>query len=153
MSTDALNEQVARYLGVDDQYHVVKRGWYYRFNACGYTSDPDKAWRIPLAEAKKHEYLLGDEPVTIQKCKPLEYASSLDACRDFEVPLRGDDRSLYYDLLYLEVVKKPSEDRFERLWMVFNAPPEARCRAFCNLMKSMRQHINPLLVDALEEQQ
>jgi len=44
---------------------VKKRGYWYRPNAHGYTDRQAEAWWLTRDEAKKHEYLRGDEPVTI----------------------------------------------------------------------------------------
>lgn len=44
---------------------VKKRGYWYRPNAHGYTDRQSEAWHMTREEAKKHEYLRGDEPVVI----------------------------------------------------------------------------------------
>lgn len=49
---------------------LKKRGNWYRPNAHGYTDQQSEAWQLTRDEAKKHEYLHGDEPVTVceEKC-------------------------------------------------------------------------------------
>lgn len=54
-------------------YVVRKRGYFYRDKAQGYTDRVIEAGRYTYAEAKKHEYLRGDEQVTMHHvCKFLE---------------------------------------------------------------------------------
>lgn len=80
LPNDQLNELLTKFLGEDDQYFVMKRGQFYRHKAAGYTADPVKAWRIPLAQAEAHKSRPDEpEPVTIQKCSPLPYCSDLNA--------------------------------------------------------------------------
>lgn len=46
-------------------YVMRKRGLYYRPNDCGYTSCIGESGRYTYDEAKKREYLHGDEKVTM----------------------------------------------------------------------------------------
>ena len=91
MTPDKINMAIADIIGEGDRYFVKKHGYYYRPGACGYTSNPDEAWRLPLSKAKKHEYV-GDrivDPVTIQQCPPRDFCGSLDAMAIAEVWLRS----------------------------------------------------------------
>ena len=81
MNSQEINQRIADAIGEGDLHFVMKRGLYYRPMAQGYTSNPDEAWRLPLAEAKAHECLRGDEPVTLRKCPPRNFCGSLDAMR------------------------------------------------------------------------
>lgn len=95
MKPQEINERIAKLLGKDDLYFVMKRGLYYRPNAKGYTSNEREAWRLPLEQAKLHEYP-HDEPVTIQKCSQTpDYCNSLDACREFEDAMDEKTRTEY----------------------------------------------------------
>jgi len=58
-----------------DAWVIMKRGLYYRPQAHGYTSCLCDAWKCSHEEAKKHEYLRGDEPVTIKPAPPKDYTS------------------------------------------------------------------------------
>lgn len=78
MTDQEINQRIQT-LAFPDCWVVKKRGYYYRPNAAGYTDRASEAWRIPHSEAKKHEYLRGDEPVTIHPALPLDYVNSLDA--------------------------------------------------------------------------
>lgn len=91
---------------------------------CGWkVSSNNEVWRSPDSK-------------TIQNGPP-SYHSSLDACREFESKLTGDDRSLYMDILYL-FISDPGEDftdsDFDNKWAMFNSTPIQRCEAFL-LMK------------------
>jgi len=55
---------------------LKKRGYWYRPNAHGYTGQQSEAWHITRDEAKKHEYLRGDEPVTICEFDTPKYTTS-----------------------------------------------------------------------------
>lgn len=52
-------------MGLAKAFGLKKRGYWYRPEAKGYTDRQSEAWRLPLEEAKKHEYKRGDEPVLI----------------------------------------------------------------------------------------
>jgi len=92
--TDIEINRTIHEIAFPDCWVVKKRGYYYRPNAAGYTDRPSEAWRIPHAEAKKHEYLR-DEPVTIHPAPPLDYVNSLVAMAVVERWLPKDMRSLY----------------------------------------------------------
>ena len=64
-----------------------------------------------------------------------DYAESLDACREFETAITGDDRSLYMDHIYLNVIRSNNEAvmGFENQWAMFNATPLQRCEAFLRM--------------------
>ena len=79
MNTQETNAAIAKIIGEDDLYFIVKRGMFYRPDAHGYTWSKREAWRLPLAEAKKHEYPKGTDPVTLQKCPPRDFCGSHDA--------------------------------------------------------------------------
>lgn len=76
-----LNAEIAERCGVGDRYVIMKRGMYYRPNAHGYTYNLSEAWIVDLELAQKHERPRCDEPVTIQKVGPPNYAEDLNASR------------------------------------------------------------------------
>lgn len=60
-------------------FGLIKRGLWYRQKACGYTDRAEEAGRYTYEEALKHQYLKGEEPVTIKSLPILPYTKSLDA--------------------------------------------------------------------------
>lgn len=64
---------------------LKKCGFWYRDGACGYTSSACDAGRFTPEEAKKREYLRGEEPVTIHELPIPHYTTSpADAMRVLE---------------------------------------------------------------------
>lgn len=61
-----------------EEYVLLKRGYFYRPNAAGYTDRIAEAGRYSLEEAQLHEYP-HDEPVTKQKIEPLPYSTDIAA--------------------------------------------------------------------------
>jgi len=82
MTNEEINRAVAEHVGTADQWLIVKRGYFYRPDAKGYTAHEPDAWKLPLAEAKKYEYLIGDEPVTLSRASIPNYAEDLNAMHD-----------------------------------------------------------------------
>lgn len=76
-----------------------------------------------------------ENPHVVKTFKPPNYSESLDACREFESKLTGDDRSMYMDFIYLHIVRTNNEAvmGFENQWAMFNAPPLQRCEAFLRM--------------------
>lgn len=132
MTNDQINAAIDAILGPSLFVGLKKRGLWYRPGGHGYTSCEREAGRYTREQAKQHEYP-HDEPVTIHEFSRLDYCNSLDACREFESKLTGDDRSLYIDILYVLCVvgndEAPVGD-FENQWVMFNATPLQRCEAF-----------------------
>lgn len=60
------------------EWHVFKRGLYYRPGGAGYTSDVEQAGRFTEAEAKCHEYP-HDEPVTIKRIATPPFCTDANA--------------------------------------------------------------------------
>lgn len=93
LTDEQLNAEIAKLCGMDDRWHIMKRGMYYRPQAAGYTYHTSEAWVVDGVEAKTHEYKhpgAGDEWVTIHKAPPPLFSSSLDAMHLAELTL---DRS------------------------------------------------------------
>ena len=122
MTNKEINERIAALTGFHNTVGLMKRGLWYRPEACGYTNCECEAGRFTLEEAKKHEYLL-DEPVTIHRFKTPNYAESLDACRSFETEYTLGEQEEVFDMLY---------DEFGIRGACF-ATPLQRCEAFLRL--------------------
>jgi len=112
MKPEEMDKAIAEHVGTADRWLIVKRGYYYRPNGCGYTSHEHEAWILPLVEAKKHEYLIGEEPVTISRAPIPAYSTDLNAMHEAEMFLVNSDdgkdagcaRYLYSRALYGVVV-------------------------------------------------
>jgi len=140
-----INTRIAELCGQGDLHFIIKRGVYYRENAHGYTTSQAEAWRLPYEEAKKHEYLRGEDPVALAKCPPPNYLESLDACTVFEAQATHD---LYEH--YLGEVTGTSALALRRAFVgerynLATAVPWQRCKAFLMLHKEW-----DLLQDARE---
>ena len=129
-----INQRIAELCGSGDRYYVMKRGLFYRPSARGYTSNPEEAWKVSYEVAKRHEYLVGDERVTVHKVPPPNYLASLDACTEFEVRQAAHD--LYEH--YLGEVTGTSALATRRAFVgerfrMATAPPWQHCKAFLML--------------------
>jgi hypothetical protein len=82
MTNEEINRAIAEHIGADDRWLIVKRGYFYRPQGHGYTSCECNAWVLPLVEAKKHEYLIGEEKVTLRKATIPNYVGDLNAMRE-----------------------------------------------------------------------
>jgi hypothetical protein len=92
-------------------------------------------WHLEYANGRKLGFRSGlSKDHAIRVLTP-HYAESLDACREFESTLTGDDRSLYMDHIYLIVIQSNNNAvmGFENQWAMFNASPPERCKAFLRL--------------------
>lgn len=95
MTDHETNEKIAELIGFHNTVGLMKRYLWYRPDARGYTANESDAGRYTLEEAKDHEYLLGEEPVTIHKFSTPKFNESLDACRLFELTLDPVELSDY----------------------------------------------------------
>jgi len=84
MTNEEINKAIAEHVGTADRWLIVKRGYFYRPEAKGYTSSESEAWKLPLVEAKRYEYLIGDEPVTLSRASIPNYAGDLNAMHEAE---------------------------------------------------------------------
>jgi hypothetical protein len=104
MTDQEINRAVAESVG-DDRWLIVKRGYFYRPNGHGYTSHVSEAWVLPLVDAKKHEYLIGEEPVTLRKAPIPDYCNSYDAIIPLVKALDGTLKMKFIRTLGLDVLK------------------------------------------------
>lgn len=75
---------IAQACGIVSQWTLMKRGYYYRPNAQGYTSNLAEAGRYTEAEAKQHVYphvYPHDEQVTMHPLPLPDYLGDLNAIR------------------------------------------------------------------------
>src|SRR5688572_10765285 len=61
------------------KYGVMKRGLWYRPGAHGYTDRTNEAWSLTFDEAKAHEYLRDEEPVTVRRLPSPDYLNDRNA--------------------------------------------------------------------------
>ncbi len=78
MSPTAQQTALARHLGLDRQFCLMKRGYYYRPNAQGYTDQLSEAWRVSEAVAKEHARP-GEDAVTMHALPLPDWAGDLNA--------------------------------------------------------------------------
>lgn len=104
MTNDEMDREIAEHVGTADRWLIVKRGYFYRPEAKGYTSSELEAWKLPLAEAKKHEYLIGEEPVTLSRASIPAYSTDLNAMHEAEkAAFTHDDGDLWSSYLDVEL--------------------------------------------------
>lgn len=82
MTPGEINREIAEKVGTADQWLIVKHGLFYRPEARGYTSHESEAGKWPFAQAKEHERLCVEDPVTIKQATIPPYSSSLDALHE-----------------------------------------------------------------------
>lgn len=89
---------------------LKKRGLWYRDGACGYTSAACDAGRFTREDAKKHEYLHGEEPVTIHELPtPCYTTSPAEAMRVLEKCAERGKASEHNILIYQPVGQEPAK--------------------------------------------
>lgn len=139
MTDKEINERVAAITGFHNTVGLMKRGFWYRPNGCGYTACECEAGRYTMEAAKKHEYKLGDEPVEIKRFKTPNYAESLDACRGFESTFDPNDSSEYAVQLRRIVtwnakdIEKHPDTGYVPDGRYYCATPIERCEAFLRM--------------------
>ena len=139
MTNQEINERIAAITGFHNAVGLKKRGFWYRPNACGYTSRENEAGRYTIEEAQEHEYLIGDQPVTIHKFSTPNYNESLDACRSFERTLNTIESTEYAVHLRRIVTRNTTDaDKHPDTGYVpdgryYCAAPIERCEAFLRL--------------------
>jgi hypothetical protein len=89
MSPDSMRVAVAKAMGTPVMYALVKRGYYYRPNASGYTDRIAEAGRYTEEEAKRLAYPHGDEPVTMEELPGPDYLNDIRDALTFVEFLRG----------------------------------------------------------------
>lgn len=82
-----------------DEWVIMKRGLYYRENACGYAGSISEAWRLPKIQAQQYAYP-HDEPVTIHAAPLPDYFHDLNAMHEAEKALTDAQRTEYTETLY-----------------------------------------------------
>ena len=128
MTNEEINRAVAEHVGTADQWLIVKRGYFYRPDAKGYTAHEPDAWKLPLAEAKKYEYLIGDEPVTLSRASIPSYAEDLNAMHEAEKELDDFQHDRMRSQLWLRMIKETKGEKTSR--RVHSAEASERAEAF-----------------------
>ncbi len=110
MNDQQLNNLVAEAIGLDE-WVITKNGYYYRPDACGYTSNLAEAWKVPLETAKKYE-MYADNPrvpfcekVLIQKAPDPDFGEDLNETRKMETFLMRDENALFLNLYENELYR------------------------------------------------
>ena len=129
MTNEQMDRAVAEYVG-EDRWIMVKRGYFYRPLGHGYTRCESEAWVLPLVEAKKHEYLKGEQPVTLRKAATPAYSTDLNAMHEAEkVILQNADTGYDYDC-NMNVVCETWEDGVMNYMKLWHATAAQRAEAF-----------------------
>ncbi len=105
MSPAAQQAALAKHLGLDRQFVLMKRGYYYRVNAQGYTDQLSEAWRVSEAVAKVHARP-GDQPVTMHPVPLPDWAGDLNAMREVELTLTDHQHKQFRQHLILAAVEE-----------------------------------------------
>lgn len=100
MSPTDQNAALAQIHGITPSWVLMKRGYYYRPNAHGYTSELTEAGRYTEEEAKRHVNP-HDEPVTMHPLPPMDYLRDLNALAAVEDSIPLDRLGTYLDNLRL----------------------------------------------------
>lgn len=138
LSNDEKRAKLAETCGMYDRWTVMKRGYYYRPKANGYTSCISEAWILPEAEAKKHEYP-HDDPVTIHRAPLPAFEISFDACALLHRSLSAVEREEFAQALFGIITGEdvPSESRLTISWeecaALMDASPEQICNAYAKV--------------------
>lgn len=96
LTDEQLNAAI--HAALPEEWLILKRGYYYRPDAKGYTNRIEEAWRVPLTIAKQHERPHG-EPVTIRPVPPRNYCGSLDVLHSVITTLDYAKQSLFEHFL------------------------------------------------------
>lgn len=111
MNDQQLNNLVAEAIGLDE-WVIIKGGYYYRPDACGYTSNLSEAWKVPLETAKRYE-MYADNPhvhfyekVLIQKAPTPDFGGDLNEARKMETFLMRDENALFLNSYENELRKR-----------------------------------------------
>lgn len=124
-----------------DEWVIVKQGYYYRTDACGYTNSLKEAWKLPKVEAKKYEMYAdradvpGCEKVTIQKAQTPDYFHDLNACAEMRKALTEKLQQYNYEACLEQIVSRdaglnPIYGDEASEWQIINATPAQHCEAF-----------------------
>lgn len=99
MLTEEINREISAWCGESYFVGLMRRGFWYRPNGHGYTGIESEAWHLSPEEAKRHENLRDDQPVTIEKFTPRKYTECLNACHEAEKRLNEDQWKDYSIIL------------------------------------------------------
>lgn len=132
MKTDAeINAAVAEACRFD-LWVIMKRGLYYRRNACGYTASIQEAWQLPREEAKKYEMYAGRddvpscEVVMIMPAPLPDYTGNTDVIRKVVLEQSREFQTLFDARMRCQLLTICIQDLTARHW----------CECFLNVYNS-----------------
>ena len=138
MTDQEINRAVAESVG-DDRWLIVKRGYFYRPNGHGYTSHVSEAWVLPLADAKKHEYLIGEEPVTLWKAPIPDYCNDLNAMHEVEKGVFGSSTAwLDFAVNLMNVLQASDMSELDGMTCILQATARQRAEAYLRTIGKWR---------------
>ena len=140
MTPEEMDRKIAEHVGTADRWLIVKRGYFYRPEAKGYTSSKSEAWKLPLAEAKKHERLIGEERVTLSRASIPAYSTDLNAMREAEQHLftrYHDTKAVFIDRL-CRILDPVSGYRKQGAIDIIDATAEQHARAFVETIGQLK---------------
>ena len=139
MSEDEINRAIAEHIGADDRWLIVKRGYFYKPHGHGYTSCECNAWVLPLAGAKKHEYLIGDEKVTLRKAAIPNYCCDLNAMHEAEkAAFGGSNLWEKFQFKLLDAVGASGMSSLDGITLLLQATARQRAEAFLRTVGKWR---------------
>lgn len=129
MNKDQINQAIAKALGRDEMYVMVKHGLYYRPNSCGYTGNLFEAGLYTPEEAKKQESSKGypDEVKKVLAPVP-NYYEDLNLCAEFRKSVPKNLRLRYSNSLRDIITEKNGGWTYD--YEVIDASAPQHCEAF-----------------------
>lgn len=138
MTNEEINKAIAEHVGTADRWLIVKRGYFYRPEAKGYTSSESGAWKLPIVEAKRYEYLIGDEPVTLSRASIPNYAGDLNAIHEAEKALDDHEHDRMRNQLWLLMIKTTERNKTSR--RVHSAEARERAEALLRTIGKWKEN-------------
>lgn len=129
MTPEAMRIAVAKAVGTLDRWLLVKQGFYYRPNACGYTTEESSAGIWTEAEANKHTLSSGE--VTKERAPLIDYPGSLDAMALAEAMLEAKGLTGEYVSQLRLIARRECGVLGAATWGMIHASALQRCEAFC----------------------
>ncbi len=129
MTNEEMRVEIAKELGLDNRWVIMKHGLYYRPGAHGYTNNIQEAWVVSEAEADRHVYP-HDDPVTKHPAPLPDWPNDLNSCHEMEkhitIEQSGEYDAILDDLLNVDVEHGDGVI----ITPIWHAPAPQRCTAF-----------------------
>lgn len=134
MTPQEKNQAIHEACGLGKQYYLMKGGYYYRPDACGYTGNRRDAGLYSEEEATRREYP-HDEPVTKHLADPANYSGDLNAMHEAEHVALSDSRAQRYVDHLISVtgatLKREDGTSYGVMhWLIYHATAAQRADAF-----------------------